>query len=161
MEPAKLLVSTYPTLKGARLLELLYTNPNSPISSCALELCLENGVELEQASLHGYIPIPIPYTDAKTLLDIDKRLNKLIELKAETKCDDYDSEIQALTSYRRKCLLPNGHISCFPDHSNVAYNRQKAAIHRLFAKAEADGHHGAVRIVKQKLRLGRWAVYAE
>ncbi|MCD8480587.1 MAG: hypothetical protein LRZ88_10460 [Candidatus Cloacimonetes bacterium] len=159
MEPAKLLVSTYPTLKGARLLELLYTNPNTPISSCALELCLENGVELEQASLHGHVPMPIPYTDAQTLLDIDKRLNQLIALKAENKSDAWDPEIQALTSYRRKCLLPNGHISCFPDHSNVAYNRQKAAIHRLFAKAEADGHHEAVSLVKRRLRLGRWAVY--
>jgi len=155
----KLIIDSYPTLEGSKILKLLADARGVPIISTAIEMGL-SGCSMEYATQRHYHPLGIPLTDSKTLQDTKKRLNRLVELKAEyisnRGCENcpYDTEIAGLVRYLKECTKPNGSIKNHSDEIRRAYRRQYAAIRRLFAKAEADGLHDAVAIVKKQLKLG-------
>jgi hypothetical protein len=93
-------------------------------------------------------------TDEQTLRCVDKRLNRLIELKAFNATTAYDDEIQALIRYRKETTLPTGKIKCFNDDDSKAYDRLRKDIDTLLKQAEKDGYSEAVAIVKRCLHRG-------
>jgi len=155
------LAQAYPALEGTRILRVMQGSTNCPVRSTALEIALHTGLDVEQAEKTIYHPPAIPMVDSKTLFEIDRRMIALIDAKAHYLTEiggassPYDEEIAALTKYRKECTKPNGSPKSFPDEDRRAYRRQAAAIRRLLEKAEKDGHHEAVAIVKQSLKLGR------
>ena len=206
------LARAYPGLEGSKILALLIRHPNRPIFSTVLELALSTDLSVDEAEASIYHPSAIPMTDERALKEIDKRLLRLNQLKAQylsetggnsnqtsrgfsengadlsdTRagfsktnsgiCDTragfsekgagfseknaesspYDAEIKELIRYRLDCTRPNGAPKSFPDEYRRAYRRHAAAIRRLLAKADHDGHHEAVAIVKRALKLGRMA----
>lgn len=158
------LIDSYPDLEGSKLLRMLEQHPNRPIFSTVLELVLSTDLGVDEAEASIYHPSAIPMVDYKTLREIDRRLFSLIEKKTHYlgtcggDSSPFDVEIKALTKYRRDCTKPNGSPKSFPDEDRKAYRRQAAAIRRLFAKAEKEGHHEAVSIVKRSLKLGRMSM---
>lgn len=66
-----------------------------------------------------------------------------------------DTEIKALIRYRRQCVRPGGAIRNFADENRRAYQMISAAIKRVLNKAEADGHHEAVAIIRRNLKQGK------
>jgi hypothetical protein len=171
------LAHAYPGLEGSKILALLIRHPNRPIFSTVLEIALSTDLSVDEVEASIYHPSAIPMTDERTLKEIDKRLLRLNQLKAqylsETGADlsdtragfseknaessPYDAEIKELIRYRQDCARPNGAPKSFPDEYRRAYRRHAAAIRRLLAKADHDGHHEAVAIVKRTLKLGRMA----
>lgn len=167
------LTESYPQLEGAKILSLLIRHPNRPIMSTVMELALSTELNVDEAENQVYHPAAIAMTDQRTLREVDLRLLRLQELKAMYLADldkeispdhsnPYDTEIKQLMKYRKECTRPNGTPKSFQDEYRRAYRRQYAAIRRLLAKAEADGHDEAVAIVKRSLRLGRMCcLYSE
>jgi len=164
------LAHAYPGLEGSKILALLIRHPNRPIFSTVLELALSTNLSVDEAEASIYHPSAIPMTDERSLREIDKRLLRLNQLKAQYLSDTragfsengaesspYDAEIKELIRYRLDCTRPNGAPKSFPDEYRRAYRRHAAAIRRLLVKAEHDGHHEAVAIVKRTLKLGRMA----
>jgi hypothetical protein len=165
MNTVKKLIDTYPEWEGSKILETLLHNPDLPIQSSTLEHAVAFKLSPVEAEATIYHHPPIAMTDYATLQAVDKRLKKLILLKAEylsqQQCGNspYDAEIKALVRYRKESTNLNGAPKSFPDEDRKAYCRQAAAIRRLLARAEQDGHHEAVAIVKRQLSLGRQAQY--
>lgn len=165
MKAVRTIIENYPDWGGSKILDLLSQTPDQPIHSNALEHAIEFNISPLEAAAVVYHHRAVPITDFATLKAVDLRLKKLISLKAEYLCREgvpespYDTEIQALIRYRRDCSKPNGAPKSFPDEDRRAYRRQAAAIRRLFARAEQDGHHEAVAIVKRQLSLGRQAIF--
>lgn len=183
------IVEHYPQMEGGKILALLIRHPNRPIFSTVLELALSTDLSLDEAEASIYHPSAIPMTDERTLKDLDKRLLRLNQLKAQylsetgrdindtsngfsekssgicdaragfskngAESNPYDAEIKELIRYRLDCTRPNGAPKSFPDEYRRAYRRHAAAIRRLLVKAEHDGYHEAVAIVKRTLKLGR------
>jgi len=160
-DPLSRLLDSYPDWEGSRLLDLLIQSPNAPIHASHLEKCLTLSLTPQEAEQLHQDFAPIPMTDYQTLNAIDKRLNRLTRLKAESDSPAWDQEIAALTSYRRACTTPFGTIRSFTDADDKAYHRQFAAIRRLLNRASAEGHHEAVAIIKQHLRKGRLMMWEE
>jgi len=149
------LINHYPDWEGAKVLQLLTQHPDTDIYATVVELCLESTIPPLEAQNLRYHLAPIKMTDEDTLRAVDKRLNALIAMKAESGSIDFDSEINALIAYRRETTLPTGGIKCFNDEDTKAFRRQSAAIRRLLAQATKDGHHEAVAIVKSNLKKGK------
>jgi len=148
------LLNNYPNYKGSKVIDLLYAYPDTPLSASDMELAVNLQIPPEFVFRNRYHFAPILMTDAKTLRNIDKRLNHLIELKAFNATDEYDEEIQALIRYRQETTLPTGKIKCFNDDDSSAYNRLRKNIDTLLKQAEKDGYSEAVAIVKRCLRRG-------
>jgi len=149
------LINHYPDWEGAKVLQLLIQHPDTDIYATVVELCLQSTIPPLEAQNLRYHLAPIKMTDEDTLRAVDKRLNALIAMKAESGSIDFDSEINALIAYRRETTLPTGGIKCFNDEDTKAFRRQSAAIRRLLAQATKDGHHEAVAIVKSNLKKGK------
>jgi len=149
------LINHYPDWEGAKVLQLLTQHPDTDIYATVVELCLESTIPPLEAQNLRYHLAPIRMTDEVTLRAVDKRLNALFAMKAESGSIDFDSEINALIAYRRETTLPTGGIKCFNDEDTKAFRRQSAAIRRLLAQATKDGHHEAVAIVKSNLKKGK------
>jgi hypothetical protein len=156
----RVLNMAYPKHEGSKLLNLLSAEPNRPVLSTVIELALAQKITLSEAEQGHYHPLGIPLTDTRTLREIDHELKRLTELKAhylgETGAEEspFDQEIAQLTGYRKECTKPGGGIRNSNEELRKAYRRQAAAIRRLLAKAERDGHHEAVAEVKRTLKLG-------
>jgi hypothetical protein len=175
------LAHAYPQLEGSKILMLLSEHPNRPVLSTVLELALSQKITIPEAEQGHFHPLGVPLTDYQTLKEIDKRLLRLNQLKAQylsersrgfseknadlsdtragfsernAESSPFDEEIKALIRYRKDCTKPWGEIKNSDDELRQAYRRHYAAIHRLFAKAEKDGFQAAVAIVKRSLRLG-------
>jgi len=149
------LINHYPDWEGAKVLQLLTQHPDTDIYATVVELCLESTIPPLEAQNLRYHLAPIKMTDEDTLRAVDKRLNALIAMKAESGSIDFDSEINALIAYRRETTLPTGGIKCFNDEDTKAFRRQSAAIRRLLIQATKDGHHEAVSIIKANLKKGK------
>lgn len=159
-EALKCICQSYPQLEGTKILKLLADESNRPILSTVLELVLTGKLSIKEAELAYYHPLGIPLTDYRTLQEIRRRMRRLNAMKAQYlsshagEQSPYDAELKALIKYCKECTKPSGAIKNSSDELRRAYRRQYAAIRRLFAKAEADGHQEAVAIVKRNLRLG-------
>lgn len=151
----KIVVDCAPDWEGAQILTTLAACPDQAIPASILETCIRQKLSPQTVQAAIYHLAALPMTDFQTLNAIAKRLNQLIQLKAESGSERYDSEISALTQYRRECTTPYGSIRSFADADDKAYHRQFSAIRRLLCQAEKEGHHEAVAIVKQNLRKGR------
>ena len=149
------LINHYPDWEGAKVLQLLTQQANTDIYATVVELCLESTLSPLEAQNLRYHLAPIKMTDEDTLRAVDKRLNALVAMKAETGSTDFDSEINALIAYRKETTLPTGTIKCFNDEDTKAFRRQASAIRRLLAQATKDGHHEAVAIIKANLKKGK------
>lgn len=163
------LLSHYPEREGAKILQLLIQHPDTDIYASVVELSLFSSLSPLQAQGFRYHLAPIRMTDEATLRAVDKRLNQLIFVEASSRKMDADTssrslkpqdeastqEIAALIAYRKECTLPTGKIKCFGDDDTKAFRRQAEAIRRLLKRAEKDGHHEAVAIVKAQLKKGR------
>jgi hypothetical protein len=111
-----------------------------------------------------YPPQPSPFVVHSTVQQ-ETNLNQTLvestpnsnadETSAATLTPDIDADIQALTAYIKETTLTTGCIKCFNDEDTKAYRRQSAAISRLLHKAEKDGHHEAVAIIKANLKKGK------
>jgi hypothetical protein len=154
------LLAEYPSHEGSKLLALLLTEPNRPVLSTVIELALTLKLTLREAEQGFYHPVGIPLTDEQTLRDVDRELQRLIAQKAaylaQHKAEDspFDEDIRHLIRYRKQCTKPWGAIKHSDDELRKAYRRHYAAIQRLLARAEKDGHHEAVAEVKRTLKLG-------
>ena len=160
----RILSDNYPAWGGTKVLDLLCHYPDQPIYATTLERCLNEGISPAEAQSSLYHLAPIRMIDESTLTAVKKRLNQLINVEASSRSlieetsrsikpqDEASThEISALTAYLKESTLPNGAIKCFGDDDTKAYRRIWAAIHRLLKKAEADGHHEAVAIIKHNL----------
>jgi hypothetical protein len=161
------LLTTYPDWEGTKVLNVLMQYPNTPIYSSVLETALQMSIPLPEAQASIYHLAPVKMTDETTLKAVQKRLNQLIAQKANTPSHHHSvtssphhlvtiqDEICALTQYIKETTLPTGGIKCFHDEDRAAYRRQSAAIRRLLAQAEKDGHHEAVAYIKHHLFQGK------
>ncbi|PKN73505.1 MAG: hypothetical protein CVU50_01970 [Candidatus Cloacimonetes bacterium HGW-Cloacimonetes-3] len=159
------LLNNYPDWEGTKLLNILMQYPNTPIYSSVLETALQMIIPLPEAMATIYHLAPVKMTDEATLKAVKKRLNQLIAQKANTPSHHHsvtsslhnpiEDEIQSLTQYIKETTLPTGGIKCFHDEDRAAYRRQSAAIRRLLAQAEKDGHHEAVAYIKHHLFQGK------
>jgi len=82
----------------------------------------------------------IPQTDKQTLRDIDKRLIKLIAIKAELMVNELDfaeieTEMQTLIEYRKETTKPNGRIKSFRLETQKEVKRHRISFQRLLDKA--------------------------
>lgn len=162
--PLTHMLNAYSDWEGSRILDLLVCHPNLPIFSSVIESCLLQNLSPLEASNAHYHLVPIKMTDYDTLKAVDKRLNQLIAQKANAQGNslaELESEMAALIHYRKECTVPGGGIKCFHDEDRAAYRRQSAAIRRLLNKAEQQGHHEAVAIVKACLRQGKQMLWEE
>jgi len=163
----EMITQSYPRHAGSKILTLLSECPNRPILSTVIELALTRKMTVAEAEQGYYHPVGMPLTDAQTLRELDQRLIRLNELKAqylsdrqqqsignEDESSPYDEEIKQLIRYRKECTQPWGAIKNSDDELRKAYRRHYAAIQRLFARAERDGQHEAVAIVRRSLKLG-------
>jgi len=172
-----LITATYPAWEGAKALDLLCHYPGEPIYATILERCMNEGISPRVAQHKLYHLAPIPMTDPVTMKAVDKRINQLLAALAidqspagvgdclgSPALSQYlgaclgspeQAELSALIAYRRETTLPTGGIKCFGDEDTKAYRRIWAAIYRLLKKAEKDGHHEAVAIVKAHLKQGK------
>ena len=160
MESVKNIIDTYSYMEGAKVLDLLLAHPHQPIYASVLQNALSRGQTVDEARDATFHESCIPMTDYRTLHELDARLKRLIELKASAlndgnDCADLDSEIAALTQYRKECLRPGGHIKNFLDHDKQAYYRMNKAIKRFLIRAEKDGHQEAVGIIRHNLKQGK------
>ncbi len=72
-----------------------------------------------------------------------------------------DAEINALIRYRHQCVRPGGAIRNFSAEKNRAYDMVRNSINRVLKKAEADGHHEAVALIKASLKQGKMFKWGE
>ncbi len=154
VEPIQTMLQTYPNFKGSKVIDLLYAHPDTPIPAADMELALNLQIPPDFINRKRYHFAPIRMTDEQTLRCVDKRLNRLIELKAFNATTAYDDEIQALIRYRKETTLPTGKIKCFNDDDSKAYDRLRKDIDTLLKQAEKDGYSEAVAIVKRCMRRG-------
>lgn len=163
----EMITQSYPRHAGSRILTLLSECPNRPILSTVIELALSRKMTVSEAEQGHYHPLGLPLTDAQTLRELDRRLIRLNELKAqylsdrqeqsignEKETSPFDAEIRQLIRYRKQCTKPWGAIKNSDDELRKAYRRHYAAIQRLFARAERDGQQEAVAIVRRSMKLG-------
>ena len=160
MDSVRKVIDTYSYMQGAKTLDLLLNNANRPIYASVMETALSLGYSVDKAQAARFHESCIPMTDYRTLNEVDRRLKRLIELKAqaineESDTSELDSEISALTRYRKECTRPGGYIKNFLDHDKKAYYRMNMAIKRFLLRAETDGHHEAVAIIRQNLKRGK------
>lgn len=150
------LLSQYKELEGSQAIEILIQHTGRIVSASTLHNCLYFGLSPNEASKLNCHMAPIPMTDQKTIAEIDKRLNYLLMLKAETGGSnmDWKEEIAFLKQYRKDTTKPYGGIKNFGDDDLKAYHRIHSAINRLIKKASKEGFHEAVSIIKKHLKQG-------
>ncbi len=135
-----------------------------------LEYCGEMGItdappfevpELAQFAVRGALDNPL--TDARTLKEVNQRLNLLLARKAQTPEHNHpaiDTEIQALIKYRSEVTRPGGEIKNHEPQQRKSYQRLYAAFRRLLNKARHESPE-AYRIIKAQLKTGKYCQWGK
>ena len=172
-------ISANRTNDGAKALALLMRNPNTPLHCISLTHLI-SPPDIMITPCDDALPDPgdclrkIPLSDHKTIKDIYKRLNHLIDTKSVliTLCQnednilytkqlsDIDTEMSALKHYLGQCLRPGGYIRNFPDEERKASQRISLAIKRLLNR-NAEQYPEAVAYLTKHLKMGLYFQYLE
>jgi len=126
----------YADMQGVKLLNILINQqgPVHCIRLCQMAAIYPSSILPFEADLIRFNPIPM--TDPQTLKELDRELNRTINIIALREgqglpADDLKKKLEMLTAYRKECTFPNGKIKLFIPEQRKAYNAVATAIRRM------------------------------
>jgi hypothetical protein len=157
-------LTNHKDLWGSKLVVLLLSRPDEPFHVIRLSHFINppdcQGWHYEQFTRKYENCCGILQTDTKTLKDIDKRLVKLIAVKAELVVNklnftEVETEMQNLLKYRKETTKTNGRIKNFRQEIQNEVQRHRIAFTRLLDKALVECPE-AYYLFKQHVQKGKY-----
>ncbi len=154
-------------MSGARLLDMLIHEPNTPIDVLELALRLDHQApeQLPFLALLASAYADIPALDRLAVCQYRQRLAQLLELKErlllenpDTDTTELDWELNFLARELRWATTSRGAIKNLNPDKKKALDRFRIAVKRLLAAAETE-NPALARYIRRHLRCGKAFVW--